>query len=515
MSDQTADVPIEGRLQVIDKITAEFAGAVKQFRDENARMISEIKDGLKTEVERRERMERLLDQIALARAAAPKMVSMPGFDLDRLNNASKLSDGGRDEFNTMLRCRPVGPKIQCEIVEELQRASDQYYMVCNILNLQRPQDQQLSRHEIEGLKSYKRFVAARETFRNTLDTATTGEGLQWIPTGMSADVISKMALEFTVAGLFPTFAMPTDPYDWPFETSLPRARLVPQTTGLITNPYSDLGTQANLAYAAGVPTGKSTLATRKLRSLMPFTRELDEDAVVAILPWLTGRIAYALGDGWERAAQNGDLSATHMDNDTQTDPDQAILAERASAGVRAFVLSATGLGQTNGTINGSGGAITRLMIVSARVQMQEFGRSTSQLALICSMVGYGQLLTNIAEVITPDKYGTIGAAIQSGEVARIDNIPILVGPNWKDNVAATGVNTSAGPNTFTSMALVNRANYLWGTRPGFGVEQERLKVVDVSFLVMFDRRTLKYLGNNVATTGDRAVQIIRNLRNTV
>jgi hypothetical protein len=56
------------------------------------------------------------------------------------------------------------------------------------------------------------------------------------------------------------------------------------------------------------------------------------------------------------------------------------------------------------------------------------------------------------------------ATVLNGALAAFDGIPIVISEYMRDDVAATGFNTMAGPNTFSRIALVNRTRFYWAVR---------------------------------------------------
>jgi len=474
--------PSQSTPRVVQKITEDFAASVAGLKEE-------VKSHHQSQAERLGKIEARVEELRVHQAAMPQTVMFEEFDINELRNSASMPDRGRASFNRMLISKPSGSDETRAMVYGLQKASDDFLIVSSIMQAQRAASgNPMSHEELKSLATYRKFAGMREMFKSALDSATAGEGVEWVPTGLSARIIEKVYLQWQVAALFQTFPMPTDPFDWPFETALPRARLIAQSTAFNTNPWADM-TQAKSAYAASGPTGKVTLSTSKLRAFMPYTRELDETSIVALLPWLEGRIAFAIGSGWETAIQNGDTTATHMDNDIHTDGDTAILAERAIKGIRWHNV---GVGGNAKTVAGGAAVPTTSKLRGVRALMGAFGRDANELTWVGSLVGMFHMM-NLAEVITVDKYGP-NATIIKGEMGKHDNIPFVVGPNWKDNLHTTGVNASGQSNNTTSLQLVNTKNAIWGTRPGLGVEQDRMKLIDQSYLVMFDQKSFKYLG---------------------
>lgn len=426
-------------------------------------------------------------------------VTMPEPDLDMFGNA----DDPVDCYHSMMQsARPTAGMPQRDLLIDLQAAYDRLYYVNAVLEGQaRDRNKPWTKEHTKALRCYKAYEKLRKYLFSSLDTATAGEGLEWVPTGMSAQIRERVNLELTVANLFDQFNMPTDPFDWPFETANPEPKLVSQQ-GTPVNPYDEL-TAANLMYSAGQPTAKKTFATSKIRALFLQTRELNEAAVVATLPFFTGRTAFAIARGWEISVLHGDTAATHFDTDTTG----ASNVRKAVNGIRDYVQGAGGLGAA-GEVSAGAAAPTIAKLRAARAKLGRFGGvGRNANAYICSLIGYIHLL-NITEVLTAEKFPQ--ATIVLGELARVDNTPIVISPEGRDDVDANGVNAATG-NTKTSIQMVYRPGWLWGMRPGLGVETERVKLTDQYFVVMFDQRDFKYLG---AVTDPVVVDII-DIPNTV
>jgi hypothetical protein len=97
-----------------------------------------------------------------------------------------------------------------------------------------------------------------------------------------------------------------------------------------------------------------------------------------------------------------------------------------------------------------------------------YAEDSEQLAYIVSVNTMLQMMA-IPEVITVDKFGP-NATIVRGQIGRIFNTPVLTSKYVRTNLAATGVNTAAGPNTFSVVHLVNRNGYIIGNRRGVTIK---------------------------------------------
>jgi len=75
---------------------------------------------------------------------------------------------------------------------------------------------------------------------------------------------------------------------------------------------------------------------------------------------------------------------------------------------------------------------------SMRSKMGKYGVDPSKLVYIVSASGFIKLL-GIDEVVTLEKYGP-NATVLTGELGRIDGIPIVVSEKMRDDLNASGVN---------------------------------------------------------------------------
>jgi hypothetical protein len=117
------------------------------------------------------------------------------------------------------------------------------------------------------------------------------------------------------------------------------------------------------------------------------------------------------------------------------------------------------------------------------------------------------------DVRTIEQYGG-QATVLSGELAKYEGMPVIVSEYCREDLAATGKNTLAGPNTFGSVILVNRKRWFVGLRRAIQVKVENNKTeMDVLDLVSFCRKAfqavLKEDGSNY--TAESSCAVIYNI----
>lgn len=317
---------------------------------------------------------------------------------------------------------------------ELQMLNDDIYVASTILKVHPTQ-----------LKMWQEFQAGSSELKKALDTATAGEGAEWIPTGFSASLIDLVRLQLKVSSLFRRVTMPTNPYKFPIVSA--------DATGYLQSEA--IHDEAAKLRASTPATTNLELSAVKLAARMLFSEEISEDSIVPIMPWLRDQIVLALATAEEKALVNGDTTATHMDSNVTAAYD----CQKAWDGLRDIEASG-GASVDIGTFN-----LDNLR--SVRKAMGKYGVDPSKLAWIIGISGYIQLL-NLKDsgsnqvVTTVDKYGP-NATIHTGELGRIDGSPLIVSEYIYENLNASGVYDGVTA-TKTIMLLVYYPAFIVGDR---------------------------------------------------
>jgi len=292
----------------------------------------------------------------------------------------------------------------------------------------------------------KAFLQWREQFSSlskALDTATAAEGAEFVPTGFSRDLIDRVRIAANVGNLFPEVNMPQDPF------KLPARAFARQKARKLSESTADSATKIT---AVTPGTRQVTLDAKKLGVRVLESLELEEDSIIAMAPFIRDEIIEGLAYGLEDAYLNGDDSSTHMDNDTNGGA--ADLAAKTWIGLRKHA-QANSVTQDLSTFNTAN-------LRALRKKLGKYGADPRNLAWIVSIKGLIAMM-GLAEVITLDKFGPLATVI-TGQLAMFDGIPVIVSEEMRDDVAATGVNTGAGPNTLSNLILANRRAWIRGIR---------------------------------------------------
>ena len=144
-----------------------------------------------------------------------------------------------------------------------------------------------------------------ESVGRALDASTAGAGDELTFTGETSEMWRDVHLATSVVSLFGSIMMPTDPFRIPYD-------------------FGDVswyrGT-SNLAVSSSTPgTGRQTLTSAELAAMIGWAYDLDEDAVIAVLPELRATLVRNAAEVLDDVVLNGDTSddATNINADGAT-----------------------------------------------------------------------------------------------------------------------------------------------------------------------------------------------------
>jgi len=290
------------------------------------------------------------------------------------------------------------------------------------------------------LKTAPRNLKMYPDFQKALDTQTAGEGLEWVPTILSAELIRMIELAYRIPALHRDITMPSDPFVLPAQVGKQIAYKITEQiedTGQTKIPISDLASGKVTLTGAGV--GTRTLVSHYL----------EEDSIVAVLPLIKEGIADSANEAMEQAIVNGDTTATHQDSDVTVASDRRKLWK----GYRKHALANNWKEDLSTFSYANVGKLQK--------KMGKYGTFLNDLTFIVGISGWNQM-KSLAEVITVDKYGP-SATILTGELGKIDGIPIITSGVVREDLNASGVYDGITM-TQTCMFLVFKRGFVTGTR---------------------------------------------------
>lgn len=297
-----------------------------------------------------------------------------------------------------------------------------------------------------------------------LTTTGSGAGAELMPSDLSSDLQMRMYVESMLAAemLAAEIQMPTQPFELPLITTRP-------------NFYTGTEAAGSDPTASNPGTGKITLDSKKLIGMSEYSYEADEDSIIAVLPMIQEQLGAGAADAYEDALINGDTAGSQ---DTGTG---ATAALKIFNGFRKLALANTA---TKKTLTGG---ITADNIALMRKAMGKYGLRPNDLMILCGPNGYNDVV-NLDETLDFSKVGSAAAArILTGTASSLFGIRIVVSGLVKENLNASGVYDGT-TTTQGSILLINKSQFLVGSRRGFTVEVDVDKKRQINSVIASFRR---------------------------
>lgn len=330
-----------------------------------------------------------------------------------------------------------------DVVEAFQKACDKIAIMSLLCGSEK---QSKLPTRVQDTRFYRdEFVPLAQA----MDSATSAEGVEYVPRELSAALIERVNLELLVAPLFVNVDMPTNPFDIP-------ARAVSRTRlGKVAENTADTGQTGWLKVTPG--TRKVTLTAVKFGGESLVSRDLEEDSLIAILPFIEEELTDYMAADFEDCLVNGDTTGSHQDSDVSASTDP----RKNFNGLRKLAISAAKTDLSNA-------APTVANTVRAnRKKMLKYGVRPADLAHVMSINAYIQLLADSA-VLTLEKYGPY-ATILTGELGKVDGSPIIVSEYVRSDLNASGVYDGT-TTTRSELLTVNRKSFAIGERRGLTLQ---------------------------------------------
>lgn len=409
----------------------ELAGVVAELKN----AVVEMKQGAVDE----EKVKALaMEAITASRrqgAQHPEGYEPPGFEGEDGPTRGKLSRlGGAERLAYILEtpAKRVAPMLRrpLEDIKHFQRTSDQLVLLSAMTKT--PMTELDFFHD--------EYLPARQA---AIDTKTTAEGKELLPyPSISTDVIEKLELQLQVLNLFPVINMPSNPFEFP--TKGPRKHIATLAEAV------EAGTPKAKQLIPGMPS-KLTLTATKFAGEIVTSKELEEEAAIAILPFMESEMLEWLAYDLEDASVNGDPTAPHFDLDVVAADDYRLGWD----GLR-YNTPATAKVDVGGT------ALTIANVAAVRAKMGKYGLDPNNLVLLVSIPSLYNLIVDPL-VTTVDKYGA-NATLISGELGRIWGIPITASEYLRTDLDSAGIKGTTGPFTKGIAIIVHKQAFMHGVR---------------------------------------------------
>jgi HK97 family phage major capsid protein len=341
---------------------------------------------------------------------------------------------------------------------------------------------QIKKQHPSQLNMYKSFANGETELAKALDTATSGQGSDWMPTEFSAEFIQRMESNYQIANTIQRVTIPRG-ID---KLKLPGA-------GTAASIYKLSGSSADdvTKIQATTPgTRNVELDPVKIGARVEVESDMDEDSAVAVSDYVNDELNLAAARGIDDICLNGDTTTTHMDSDVTSAADH----RKSWNGFRDLTLSASMI-DCSDTVNV---ANWRLMWSKLQSGIHQFG-NPEDLVCLAELNGYLKLLV-MSEVLTMDKFGG-QATVTTGRLTEVFGIQLQQTSRMRSDLSTSGYYT--GTTGYTLIQLYNKRAFVIGDKRAITVKSEedievdRMKFVITARLVMMPKyaATLPFAAN--------------------
>lgn len=293
-------------------------------------------------------------------------------------------------------------------------------------------------------------------------TTQTGYGAEWVADLWRSELWTRVRRENVVAAQFQIWDMPTNPWNVPLEGSDPTVYRAPETTD---EAQLVLGGTNNPVTASKIGTASRQLYAYKLALRVPISAELDEDSIIQAVPQLREQSVRAMQDAIDYVLLNADTTTGTSPSGNINKYDAAV----ASTDMDKWLLGWDGVLHLplvdNDTLKLDAGNARPQLTMFRQVQAkldEEYLDDTPNLVWIVDPLTH-QAMKDMDELLTVDKYGP-NATILTGEVGKIDGIPVLSSVQLKRSAPGGKISTTSSNNTRGRAVLIYRPYFAVGYR---------------------------------------------------
>lgn len=303
----------------------------------------------------------------------------------------------------------------------------------------------------------KQFLELAIKSNELIYSTQSSYGDEWVPTLMNAQLWRTIRLNAAVLGLLNQFDMPSQPYDYPTESTDPTFYLVGETTNeaqliLTGGPFTD----------SKVGTSKVTFSAGKLGGISYWSEEMEEDAIIATEPQIRDQYGMKMAHVIDEVLISGDEST----GSSNISYDGASIAAASHFlvldGLRHQPLvTTTSDARDAGALTIDDFGITQSLMGTAG----KFGVNPNDLAFIMDPAVWHKTKL-LSEVLTVDKFGP-AATIRTGQLGSLFGTPLIVSEDYALTSSTGVISSTGGNNTLGSFMCVNLRGVMvgWRRRP--------------------------------------------------
>ncbi len=316
-----------------------------------------------------------------------------------------------------------------------------------------------------------------------MDSTTAGAGDELVDTQEARALWDDVNLETSIAPLFNTVQMPSNPFQIPLQ--LGDVNWYPGTENVATT-------------GTALRTARQTLTAYELVAEVPWSYDLDEDGVIAMMEELRRSLLRNAREVIDDVLLNSDTTTTNNIN-----ADGATISP-TDAGKAQWLVGFDGilhlpLVDNTGQANNHGAAVSDDMFNEVRAKLGKYGVRPSEVVYICDINTYIRSLS-IDSFRTLDKFGP-QATVLTGQLGAVEGVPVIVSEQMRPADADGKVTDSGNGATTGRLLVLNRTQWLVGFKRELAIEtvrdpQKRQNIMVVSFRIALQERS----GNRASAT---------------
>lgn len=291
----------------------------------------------------------------------------------------------------------------------------------------------------------------------------------WLAEQFKNDLIERMKLLANVEAMFTELTIPTnvEVISIPKKKGALRAYLIA--------PSQD-------AINSAIASDKVSFKAKALMTMTTTSDQANDEVILALMEILKDDIAESLVDAMENAIINGDTDAGTANINGETVGNDNNEQLKVFKGIRKI----TEERHVAGLISklDFAGSINLEKLVAMRGLMGKESVKTNDLVYVIAPATYHNLLrpSTLPEMLTLDKYGA-KATVITGEVAKIEGIPVVVSEFVPTNLDVNGLYDVAGDKTV--ILLINKKMFATASRGASVYEADRNIVNRTNILTGF------------------------------
>lgn len=288
-----------------------------------------------------------------------------------------------------------------------------------------------------------------------LSATGSGTGDELVPTGMAAQMWSDAFLASKVVSALGRIPMPTDPFDMPL------------TWGALTWRK---GVQNQQTTPQDPATAKSTLTATEQVVEIDWAYDLDEDAVLAVLPTLRQELARSAAEQMDAFALNADATATATGNinlDDDSPASDSYYLTLGQDGVRHFYLV-----DNTGQSTDVNTTLTDALLRAGIGRLGKYGAMVDRLVMFTNPKTFVLSMLGLSNVVTVDKFGP-RATVLTGQLGSYGGIAVVPSESMPLAEDDGKVCKTAGSNDEGQIAIVHRDMWRVGFRRELLIEVDK------------------------------------------